>query len=159
MIRRLSGRLLIFLSLATIAWADEVVDVNSPFFQKLEKQFLCVDGCGMALENCTNATAKQMRGDLIEMIDEGANESEIQSYMVSIYGYEVLREPPRQGFNLIVWVLPFAAVVFGGVFVFMVVNRWVFSRKVNREDTVAVSELPDDEVLGELIDQERRKLL
>ncbi|MCF6335241.1 MAG: cytochrome c-type biogenesis protein CcmH, partial [Spirochaetales bacterium] len=65
-------------------------NINDPFFQKLEKDFLCVDGCGMALVDCSNKTAEQMRLDLFNFIDQGRTEIEIKTYMAGIYGNEVL---------------------------------------------------------------------
>ena len=160
------ARILIMLSATVIGlplWshADSAAEahINSPFFQRLEKKFVCVDGCGMALEDCSNSTAQQMRSDLLQMIDEGESEATISSFMVSIYGLEVLREPPKEGFNLLAWILPFASLVFGGVFVFMVVNRWVFARNVRAVESVDSVPLLEDDIFDELIDDERRKLL
>ena len=44
------------------------------------------------------------------------------------HGHEVpppgLLAPPRQGFNLLVWVVPFVAIGLGLVLVFVVLRRW-----------------------------------
>ncbi len=143
------------------AWAQvsTKADINSPVFQRMERKFQCVDGCGMALEDCSNSTAQQMRSDLLRMIDEGQSETAISTYMVSIYGLEVLREPPREGFNLLVWILPFSLIVFGGVVVFFAVNRWVFSRDIRRAGSAQTIHTPDDDIYDEMIERERKSLL
>ncbi len=133
-------------------------DINDPYFQKLEKAFLCVDGCGMALEGCSNQTAKQMRVDLLDFIDQGLTEIEIKMYMVEIYGTEVLREPPKTGFNLIVWITPFMVILAGFVLIFMSVNKWVYYQKVIKSDEKIIDlENEDVKTYSSLIDEERKK--
>ena len=151
-----SLNIVMFLFLPFIIQA--AVDINDPFFQKLEKAFLCIDGCGMALEDCSNRTAEQMRSDLQDFIRQGLSEIEIKNYMVEIYGVEVLREPPKYGFNLIVWTAPFLALLAGFVMIFMAVNKWVFYKRLNRtDDAVDETDNEDVEIYSSLIDEERKK--
>ncbi len=133
-------------------------NVNDPYFQKLEKDFLCVDGCGMALEDCSNKTAEQMRLDLFSFIDQGFTEIEIKMYMAGIYGSEVLREPLKSGFNLIVWITPFLVILAGFVMIFMAANKWVFSRKLNENKEKNIDPANNDlKLYSSLIDEERKK--
>ena len=131
---------------------------NDPFFQKLEKAFLCIDGCGMALEDCANKTAEQMRLDLLSFIDQGFTEIEIKMYMSGIYGNEVLREPLKRGFNLIIWITPFLVILAGFVMIFLAVNKWVFSREIteNREKSTN-PETNNSKIYSALIEKERKK--
>jgi cytochrome c-type biogenesis protein CcmH/NrfF len=43
---------------------------------------------------------------------------------VEKYGTWILLAPPRQGFNLLVWVVPFGGIGLGLVLIFAVLHRW-----------------------------------
>jgi cytochrome c-type biogenesis protein CcmH len=43
---------------------------------------------------------------------------------VSRYGEFVVLAPPKRGFNLLVWGLPFLALAVGGCGIYLVVRRW-----------------------------------
>jgi cytochrome c-type biogenesis protein CcmH len=45
-------------------------------------------------------------------------------YFVSRYGDFVLLAPPKQGFTLLVWGLPFLAIAAGACGVYLVARRW-----------------------------------
>lgn len=149
---------ILFTMLSFSISGSEGSNLNDPFFQNLEKNFLCVDGCGMALEDCSNKTAEQMRQDLFSFIDQGFTEIEINMYMAGIYGNEVLREPLKRGFNLIIWITPFLFILSGFVIIFTAVNKWVFSGKVNRNREKIVDTVNNDlKIYSSLIDEERKK--
>jgi cytochrome c-type biogenesis protein CcmH len=68
--------------------------------------------------------AKEMRNLVRELVQQGKSPKEIQDYFVSRYGEFVLLSPPKRGFNLLVWVLPFLAIGVGAGAVYLVVRRW-----------------------------------
>ncbi|MCF6095158.1 cytochrome c-type biogenesis protein CcmH [Microaerobacter geothermalis] len=138
------------------AIAGEHINYNHPLFQKLEKEFICVDGCEMALEICTNPTAEQMRIDLDGMIKKGMTENEIISYMISIYGEGVLREPLKQGFSLTAWILPFVALLAGALLIYLAVDRWIY-RRVRVGEVKALENEMEQEIYQAMIDEERKK--
>jgi len=65
-----------------------------------------------------------MRNLVREQVQQGKSREEIQAYFVSRYGEYVLLSPPKRGFNLLVWGLPFVAIVAGGGVVYLVARRW-----------------------------------
>jgi cytochrome c-type biogenesis protein CcmH len=68
--------------------------------------------------------AKEMRNLVRELVAQGKSRQEIEAYFVSRYGEFVLLAPPKQGFNLLVWVLPFLALAVGAAGVYLVARRW-----------------------------------
>jgi cytochrome c-type biogenesis protein CcmH len=65
-----------------------------------------------------------MRNLVREQVRQGKSREEVQAYFVSRYGEYVLLSPPKRGFNLLVWVLPFVGIVAGGGLVYLVTRRW-----------------------------------
>ena len=49
---------------------------------------------------------------------------QVKAYFVDKYGLWILLAPPRQGFNLLVWIVPFAGLVAGLVVMAVLVRRW-----------------------------------
>ena len=76
------------------------------------------------LDTCELKACEQMREVIAEKLAAGANADEIRAYFIEQYGPQVLGEPPRQGFNWLAWVLPFAAVILGAAWVFYILRRW-----------------------------------
>ena len=50
-----------------------------------------------------------MRGIIRERLAAGDTPEQVKAYFVEKYGVWILLAPPRQGFNLLVWVVPFVA--------------------------------------------------
>ena len=65
-----------------------------------------------------------MRGIIRERLAAGDSPEQVKAYFVEKYGLWILLAPPRQGFNLLVWVVPFVALGAGLVLVLLLVRRW-----------------------------------
>ena len=74
----------------------------------------------------------------------GKSDEEIIAYFVKRYGEWILRSPTKQGFNLLLWILPGAGIVIG-LFV-------VFLRAKRRTNN------PENEELAQLTAEEERKI-
>ncbi|MFQ6001256.1 MAG: cytochrome c-type biogenesis protein CcmH [Anaerolineae bacterium] len=89
------------------------------------ENLICPCGCTMLLNSCECATAEEMRGVIRERLDQGQSSLQIVRYFVDLYGERVLAAPPKQGFNLTAWVLPFILLALGGGGVAVLMRRWV----------------------------------
>jgi len=74
---------------------------------------------------------------------------QVKAYFVDKYGLWILLSPPRQGFNWLVWVVPFAGLALGLAVVAVVVWRW--SR---RPASAAAAPAPIDEAMRARIARE-----
>jgi len=107
--------------------------------QDLENALMCKcdDKCGKVLVNCTCSTSDKTRAKFSKMLDSGLTVDQIIKYQVDEYGETVLSAPTKFGFNLTAWVMPFIALVAGGVGVRKVIYSWVGKKEkiVTQEDT------------------------
>lgn len=111
---------------------------------ELAKQFICQCGCTAVLDNCTHAECsirEEMLNLVKQRVEQGKTEAEIVSFFVGRYGEKVLASPPKQGFNLTAWILPFAAIFAGAAIVYMVIKKWVW-----RGRTIEIDNTADDSV-------------
>ena len=88
-------------------------------------------------------------GPLEERLRAGETPSQIRAYFVEKYGLWILLAPPRQGFNLLVWVAPFAALLSGLVVVAFVLRRWT-----RRPPPAVAAAPPIDDAMRERIRRE-----
>jgi cytochrome c-type biogenesis protein CcmH len=80
---------------------------------ELYKQILCPQCSGQTIHQSQAPIAQDMRIRACSLIDEGLSDEEILDYFVVRYGENVLAEPPKSGFSLIIWLIPFVAMGLG----------------------------------------------
>ena len=68
--------------------------------------------------------AGQMRELIREKLEQGQSHEQIERYFTAKYGEWVLLAPPKRGFNLVAWVLPFAFILSGAIMLIAVLRRW-----------------------------------
>jgi len=101
----------------------------------LENQLMCKcdDKCGKVLINCTCSTADKNRKIFTKMLESGLTVDQIVQQQVEKYGETVLSAPTKNGFNLTAWVIPFGALMIGGVGLRRLLNGWVGKNKSDIE--------------------------
>lgn len=108
----------------------------------LENQLMCKcdDKCGKVLINCTCSTADKNRKKFTKMLESGLTVDQIVQQQIEKYGETVLSAPTKNGFNLTAWVIPFGALMVGGVGLRRLLSGWVGKNKPgielqNKEDS------------------------
>ena len=59
------------------------------------------------------------------MLESGLTVDQIVRQQVEKYGETILSAPSKKGFNLTAWVIPFGAIMIGGVGLRRLLNGWV----------------------------------
>jgi cytochrome c-type biogenesis protein CcmH len=97
--------------------SDPLADpVKEARVQKLGKALRCAVCQGVSIADSPASMARAQLDTVRELVAEGKSDQEIIDYFVARYGEWVLLEPPRHGFNWLVWLGPIALIV-GGAFV------------------------------------------
>jgi cytochrome c-type biogenesis protein CcmH len=68
--------------------------------------------------------AEQMRQVVRTKLQAGESREQILAYFVDRYGEEILIDPPKRGFNLLIWVVPPLLLAGFGVVVWRTIRRW-----------------------------------
>jgi cytochrome c-type biogenesis protein CcmH len=98
-----------------------------PTVGQVSEGLTCQCGCGLTVANCNHPTCRfsvPMRTEIQRMIDRGMSQDAIIGFYRHKYGEKILSAPTTDGFNLLAWVMPFAAIVFGGGLIGLVFTRW-----------------------------------
>jgi cytochrome c-type biogenesis protein CcmH len=100
------------------------VPVNEDTVLEIGAQLRCVVCQNLSVADSPSETARQMREIIRERLAAGDSPEQVMAYFVEKYGLWILLSPPKQGFNLLVWVVPFIALGAGLVFVVVLIRRW-----------------------------------
>jgi len=92
--------------------------------REVASELRCVVCQNLSVADSPSDLAKEMRNLVRELLLQGKTPEEVRAYFQSRYGDFVLLEPPKRGFNLLVWGLPFAALLVGACGVYLVAKRW-----------------------------------
>jgi len=117
--RRLALVVLLVLALPAAAAASE----KNPTLRELEGELMCPT-CGTTLELSNAPAANQIRRFARERIAAGDTKSEIEDKLVAEFGRGVLASPPKEGFDLLAWVLPLLAAGVAAATIGVLVFRW-----------------------------------
>lgn len=95
----------------------------------VERRLRCQCGCTLDVFTCRTTdfscqVSPAMHRDVLSLVEGGYGASEIVAAFVDGYGEQVLMAPPKRGFNLLGWVMPFAAIAAAGSVLLVLLRRW-----------------------------------
>jgi cytochrome c-type biogenesis protein CcmH len=112
------------LALAAPAFASE----RHPTLSELEGQVMCPT-CHTTIDQSNSAIANRIRQFIAARIAAGDTRSQIKQKLVDQFGPAVLAAPPRKGFDLLAWWLPFAGLAAAVAVVSAAAWRWARVRE------------------------------
>ena len=147
----------VLLTLGALGFAVTLASATAPVDEhtvaEIAAQLRCVVCQSLSVADSPSETAHQMRGVIRERLAAGETPEQVKAYFVEKYGVWILLAPPRQGFSLLVWIIPYAGLLAGLVVVFVVIRRW--SR---RAPTASVTPRPVDEATRQRIQREMAEM-
>jgi cytochrome c-type biogenesis protein CcmH len=90
---------------------------------KLEGEIMCPT-CHTTLDQSDAAIATRIEAYMRRRIAAGATENQIKAELVAQFGTAILAAPPKRGFDLLAWVLPFAGLAGAAGLIALSVRRW-----------------------------------
>ena len=129
------------------------VMADGPTVSDVADELICQCGCTLVLSNCNHdycGVGVPMTDTIKEMLAQGQSKEQIIDYFVSRYGEQVLASPPKEGFNIVVWVLPFVAILVGGGVVYLALRRWVRRGERHQDVDVPKTKEGDEEYSKQL---------
>lgn len=92
--------------------------------RSVASELRCMECQGLSLADANTSTAEASRADIRRRIQRGESDEQIKAAYVQTYGEFVLMRPGDRGLSLIVWILPLAVLVVGGVGIAFALRRW-----------------------------------
>ena len=113
--------------------------------QALNQIIMCPACPGESIDQSQNQLAIQMRGVVLQKLEEGWSDKEIKDFFVERYGPSVLLEPPTSGVGAAAWITPLVVFVVGLIGLMVVLRTMANSRKPTPEKEVTDVQMSDDE--------------
>jgi cytochrome c-type biogenesis protein CcmH/NrfF len=91
---------------------------------RLAADFRCPSCRDLSAAQSDASTAKTLRAEILQLVQDGRTDGEIRSEIVSRFGSDILLKPPSDGVGGLVWAVPvvaFVLAVAGLAFAFV---RW-----------------------------------
>lgn len=148
--------LLIAAVLVLGAAGSALASEERPTLAELEGELWCPT-CNAPLALSDAPVADRIRAFVRERIAAGDTKSEIKAALVDSFGEDVLAAPPREGFNLLAWVLPLAGGLVAVTALGVAARRWSRGRGPDRDpplDASANGRVPLEPDLERRLDEE-----
>ena len=119
--------LFIAIWLGPVALAAAPPSVAKQSLQEVSEGLTCQCGCGLTVANCNHPTcnfAVPLRVEIEGLLSKGMGRVVILASFRHKYGEKILSAPTTEGFNILAWIMPFAAVAGGGLLIVLAIGRW-----------------------------------
>jgi cytochrome c-type biogenesis protein CcmH len=106
--------------------------------EAFERELACPCPCTLDIYTCRTTDfscgiSPAVHGDIQRLVDGGYTGAEIMEALTGTYGDFILNAPRKEGFSLVAWFAPFAAVAFGAVGIGVMLRSW----RVNAKEAAA----------------------
>ena len=95
--------------------------------QEVSEGLTCQCGCGLTVANCNHPNCEfsvPAREQIDAMLKRGMSGPHVIAFFRGKYGEKILSAPTTEGFNLVAWIMPFAAILGGSVLIALTFGRW-----------------------------------
>mgnify|MGYP001163684343 FL=1 len=91
--------------------------------EEIQKNLRCLVCQGQSISDSNSDFAQTIKMVVDDLINEGLTEEEIYSFMSDKYGEWIVFKPQLNIQNLLLWVLPYIALILGGFFIIKLFNK------------------------------------
>ena len=99
-------------------FANEIVDES-----KIYKNLRCLICQGQSISDSNSEFAQTIKLVVKDLIKQGKSEDQVYSFMVEKYGEWIVFKPQFNEKNFLLWILPYATFVIGGVMIFYLIRK------------------------------------
>ena len=138
------GLVAVLVALAACSTTSEVPELERRAHD-INRAVMCPVCPGESIDQSQNPLALQMRAVVVEKLSDGWSNGDIYDFFVERYGPSVLLEPPSEGVNLAVWLVPAIGVAVAAALLFFVMRVMVRSSRGRPEETESEAGLTDEE--------------
>ncbi|SME97602.1 cytochrome c-type biogenesis protein [Pseudobacteriovorax antillogorgiicola] len=109
---------------ASLAFGQESqLSDNDLNFKDVAGELRCPTCTGLSVLDSDAKFSVQIKDQVKEQMEKGRSKDEILEFFVERYGPWILREPPKEGFNIVAWIVPIAMLFLGPIIIWASVWR------------------------------------
>ena len=103
----------LFLILFSVSYLFSFQSSIEERLYSLNRDLMCPVCDGLTLEQSQAGPALEMKEEIKKMVIQGMSDKEIKDHFVNKFGIEILANPPKKGFDTLVWLAPLVFWVLG----------------------------------------------
>ena len=113
--------------------------------QAINETIMCPVCPGESIDQSQNPLAVQMRAIVMGKLEGGWTEQQIRGFLLERYPRSVLLDPPREGANLLVWLVPPIGLVMAGVLLYLALRGMQKSNAEGQDESLEAIRLSEEE--------------
>ena len=121
---RLKKIIIIYIFLFTSLYADE----NNQELIEIYKNLRCLICQGQSIADSNSDFASTVKLVVQDQVKEGKSKEEIYNFLISKYGEWIVYQPTFTKNNLLLWVIPYLLLAFGGFIVYFLVRKSKYNK-------------------------------
>ena len=121
---RLKKIIIIYIFLFTSLYADE----NNRELIEIYKNLRCLICQGQSIADSNSDFASTVKLVVQDQVKEGKSKEEIYNFLISKYGEWIVYQPTFTKNNLLLWVIPYLLLAFGGFIVYFLVRKSKYNK-------------------------------
>tara|TARA_X000001036_G_C20277852_1_gene643117 strand:+ start:204 stop:569 length:366 start_codon:yes stop_codon:yes gene_type:complete len=90
---------------------------------RIFKNLRCLICQGQSVADSNSEFAQTIKLVVSDQIKNGMSEKEIYDFLIEKYGEWIVYKPPLNKVNFLLWILPYLALVVGGVIIFLLFKK------------------------------------
>lgn len=126
------------------AMSDEELETR---VKTLSNELRCPTCQGLSVQESEAGFSLQMRQKVKELLQSGKSDDDVKAYFVERYGDWILRAPPRQGFNLLLWGLPGVLILLALGLVLRQSRKWVKTQETRLAQPAVAPLTPEEQAI------------
>jgi len=111
--------IIIIIILPTSLYANE----NRYELNEIYKNIRCLICQGQSIADSNSDFASTIKLVVQDQVKEGKTKEEIYEFLISKYGEWIVYQPAFNKNNLLLWVLPYVVLIFGGFIIFLIIRK------------------------------------
>jgi cytochrome c-type biogenesis protein CcmH len=139
--RSLFAGLLTLIVISLLPLSVMAEEPMSPEALEISNSLNCPVCEGQSVRDSNAQLARDMRRTVQELLDAGYTEEEVYDYFVDRYGVGILREPPKSGFFMTIWLVPVVGLALGA----LVLGTFLTQRKKSSGTTASTGTESDSD--------------
>ena len=116
--------LIIYVLITTTAYSSE----GQNRLLEVYKNLRCLVCQGQSIADSNSDFAVTIKLVVEDQFKEGKTEDEIYKFLMSKYGEWIIYQPAFNKNNFLLWILPYAVLIFGGFIIFLLVRKTKHNR-------------------------------
>ena len=121
---RLKKIIIIYIFLFTSLYADE----NNRELIEIYKNLRCLICQGQSIADSNSDFASTVKLVVQDQVKDGKSKEEIYNFLISKYGEWIVYQPTFTKNNLLLWVIPYLLLAFGGFIVYFLVRKSKYNK-------------------------------